>query len=68
MERQAKDKDTQVDTQVVTKDTCEEPYAITKEDIRTMKKLAYQLGKLNENIKKFEEMAQGGGLFSSLFG
>ena len=68
MERQVNDKDTQEDMQVVMQDTCEAPYVITKEDIRTTKKLAYQLSKLNESVKKFEEMATGGGIFSNLFG
>ena len=53
--------------QVTTEDPCKESYNITQEDIRTMRKLAHQLGKLNENIKEFRDMASGGGFFSSLF-
>ena len=76
MEPQVKNKETQVShkdsckepcviTQVSHKDSCKEPYVITQEDIRTMRKLTYQLGKLNESLKKFEEMAAKGGLLSS---
>ena len=71
MEPQVKDKETQVACKEPCKDPCKEPckepYVITQEDMRTMRKLTYQLGKLNESLKKFEEMVASGGLFSSFF-
>ena len=59
MESQVKNKGTCVET-------CKEAYVITQEGMRTMRKLTYQLGKLNKSLKKIEEMAASGGLFSSL--
>ena len=60
MEPQVENKETCVKT-------CKEAYVITQEDMPTMRKLTYQLGKLNESLKKFQEMAASGDLFSSFF-
>ena len=45
---------------------CKEPYMIMQEDTRVMKKLTYQLKKLNDSLERFEGMATSGGLFSLL--
>ena len=37
---------------------------ITQEDMRVMKKLTYQLKKLNDSLERFEGMATSGALFS----
>ena len=50
MEPQVENKE----TQVTCVEACKEAYVITQEDMRTMRKLTYQLGKLNKSLKKFE--------------
>ena len=73
MEMQATNKETQVacvktckeTCKSSCKDTCKEPYILTQEDMKTMKKLTYQLKKLNDSLEKFESMAANGGLLSS---
>ena len=67
MEPQEKSKKTQDSCKEPCKGPCKEPYVLTQEDMRTMRTLTYQLGKLNESLKKFGEMAENGGLFSSFF-
>ena len=72
-------KDPCKEEQVPCKDTCKDPCkeeqgpcqgpgVLTQEDMRIMKKLTYQLKKLNDSLEKFEGMAASGGLFSFLSG
>ena len=64
-EEQVPCKDSCKDSCKEAQDPCQEPYVITQEDMRTMKKLTYQLKKLNDSLEKFESMASNSGFLSS---